>query len=233
MQNKINFMNGTVYVTSDINLVMMEADKPTSKIIYMDDDVIDPLKGRENVIISGIFLPDYNAICEFENGNIDGAIRIYDNHLTKYFSKSMPSILASLAFFNVNFLIYIPNHIYGLASYIEEFMHKRYGIIAGSFNKPYVFDYAFNDYCIGLLYLSGVIGYIETLNSSTPGGFANNIEVVKKLIIDIDPALPSNTYPDYVRYFTEYQGMLYESEMPLRPAIAAIQVQDTETGLLC
>lgn len=213
---------GTIYMTNDINMAIMESEKPNSKVIYIDDELVPILQNNPKVINASIFIPGYDLICTFMDGDRDNAYKGYENHLNKYFVKPAISILAELLIAGTNFLIYIPNHIYDLVSYIGVFLRNHYGIICGCMNIAYMYDANYNDSNLGLLYCNNYIGYGDYLKESSLGAYDYSRNIFNKLLQDINPVLKDYTPEEYSKYFMELQGVLKSSEKNLRPAIVSI-----------
>jgi hypothetical protein len=217
-------LKGNLYSTTDLQFAMNEAQKPNVKVMLIDD-IDTSVSNRDNVIYSGVLLPPYDAICAYESGNIQQFQSIYTYHITMNCIKIIAAIVSRLMMGD-NIMPYIPPHIYEQVTFFLLHMQSYHGIVCGNEKIPFNYNTQYNDTNLSYLFK---LDYIDSLSflimlQDTEIVLKQDGDLLKKLILDINPFITPPTVNGYINYFTGLAGSMKSANTLLRPAIKTCSI---------
>jgi hypothetical protein len=203
---------------------MSEALKPNVKVMLIDD-IDTSVSNKDNIIYSGVLLPPYDAICAYEDGNIQQFQSIYTYHITMNCIKIIAAIILKLMMGD-NIILYIPSHIYEQVVFFLLHMQNYHGIVCGNEKVPFNYNIQYNDTNLSYLFK---LDYIDPLSflimlEDTEIVLKQDGDLLKKLIYDINPFISHPTVNEYINYFTGLSSNMKLSNTVLRPAIKTCNI---------
>lgn len=192
---------GSIYVTTDINVAIQASC--ASKIIIMGDPNV-AAQQIPNAIIGTTFVPPYQVMISYLDGNIQGFVQQYTSYLT---SPEVMSYIANILMAlrkGVNIMIYLNIDEFGMYfGTFSQFIYSAFGITIGSNNTPFGFLNLpqYKNETLSLLYLNDLITAKELFMEFDQTMFFSDF-VIMKLCEEFQPTLDEgNTLEVYRKYF--------------------------------
>lgn len=154
-------MKGTIYITNDINYA--NSAIINSRIVAIGE--IDEMTLRAlNGVRGSIILPPYTAIEAELDNDVNRFVQIYTQYLDSYEVQSFIAVIIKAIHSGINILLYLsPDESeMGYSRAFMEYM-KRYGMVIGTVNSPFMYDVSFDGINLSLMYMNDLISEEELL----------------------------------------------------------------------
>lgn len=200
--------NGSIYVTSDIDMALNLSTTHTIICVSGETDQYQDFIRATNASIGTILLPPYEAVA----AKLDGNIEQFNNVYVSYLSQSEPLMFMSIvlrALYNgKNILLYITKDELqmGYMNTLAQYFRYNFGIIFGSEHNQYYFDHNYLPQALSIMYMNDLMTGYELLSSFPPNIDLRvvNVNMVSKLAIEISPYIESGDMDSYANYFNSY-----------------------------
>ena len=197
-------LTGTIYVTTDINMVMSCIGKCNIVRIGDEDQRLDD----RFTIVGKVISPPYQALSAYLDNDINTFLSLYEQHLNSKMCVQFISILFKALMNGNNLLLYLNNDEYEI--YFGALMRhiaNKYGVVIGTPNNSFEFNPNYIHVILSYLYdfeLLTVQEYLELY----PQGIPLPSFVVQKLINEINPNIPNASIETYMEYFNNLKEMI-------------------------
>lgn len=199
MNNNNTILKGSIFITSDIEVVTSFPINNDNKIITLDDEGILQ-EDSQNIIGGSCLLPPIYAKLAESDGNEFEYEAFYKEHLLDTYQQEFIGALISALYKNKNLLLFLPElgYTYTRDRFIV-FMYQLYGIKIGiiQFDKntnssqivdPYYYDLTAIPIWLNLIYEAKVISPYEYLiNYPIDADIKTNTKIINLLLSDLKP----------------------------------------------
>lgn len=196
-------LKGSIYITTDINVVRQMLSTNKIVIIGEPDQV---LVQSTNALVASVLLPPYNCMMAKMDNDIQQFTTLYYNHLmTNEVSNFIAAIIRAL-YNGTNILLYSTQDEFSL--YFEQFynfMITNYGIYIGTPANQFMVDPNLTWKLCSAMYMYELFT-VEEFFINYPQGIEIPDDIIMKLIYELNPYVEDNkSFESYKLYFYNYK----------------------------
>lgn len=220
MEQQINILKGSIYLTDDINVVYQFPIGPTGKIINLDEDELLP---KDNNVIGGTcLLPPIAAKIAESDGDEQSYDNFYRDHLLESYQQEFIGALLAFLYKGGNLLIFLPDMGYTvtrdkLCGLIYQLYGIHIGIINDQINGNCYYDNTAIPIWLNLIYEARVISGYEYLTMYPIDAVLNNQKIMNLLLDELKPY--DRTYEEKINHILQLHKQLHKNNkiiMPIR-----------------
>lgn len=159
----INF-TGEFVATSDVEMLSEYLNKGNSSLVYCGDPADIPDEFVQVNAINGVaFVPDYNCLQYYVNGNSAGFITAYRYYLESSASTTLMCTILKALTVGRNVILFFPKETLelGYPSILLSYILGKYGVQPRTKNSNFIFNQTYNDTVLMLMAQCNTITYAE------------------------------------------------------------------------
>lgn len=201
-------MHGTIHITSDPQMALQSSGSGNTKIIIISGNIQeqDPFIQATNASLVSVLLPPPSASMMEMDGNIQGYLETYYNHLNSGNAFMFVCVILRAVYNGINVILYTTpeEHELSFMNTLAEMFQRQFGITPGNGNTPYYFDYNYFTVILEIMYMNDMMTADELLFSyPIEIQLGQNEYLLMKLFNDVIPYVGTNnpTMTDIAYYF--------------------------------
>lgn len=217
-------LKGTIYLTSDEQLVYNAPKLYGTKIVSLDED--NTLIRDDSILVGTCLLPPIDSKIAEADGNEQMYNYYYERHLNEPYQQEFIAALISYLYKGGNLLLFLPE----MDNYTKEklvfFIYKEFGIHIGVINDPNPMNANcyYDERCIpmwlNLMYMVDVLSPYEYLANYPLDAQFNNKIIIEKLLNQIRPF--ENSINENINYLLHLHKELHK-DPEIRPVVFSLK----------
>lgn len=220
-------LKGTIFITSNIDIIYNTPMNGTVKIINLDEDGVLNMNSS-NIIGGTCLLPPMEAKIAEADGNEMLYDNAYSSHLLMPFQQQFIAALIAFLYKGGNLILFLPELGYtNTIDKLVEHLFKLYGLHPGiiGHQNPQMTNCYYDAKCIpiwlNLIFIANVISAYEYLYMYPEDASIFNDAVINQLIYEIQPF--GDTMNERIEYINRLHRLIHKNPKVV-PAIQCLEV---------